>query len=246
MEYIVDFNPYEEQNIDNNYYADIEKRVSLGKSITQNEAENYLRRLCYEVRKSINPNMNNYDYKCDLAQSIFGHYFNKIGCKYSPCATHINITSGVDGHSFTVVSLNVEGEEKPFLLDPTYIQFFHQEKCQKSAFFVSPILPNRCLLTPDAGYFIKEEDRDATNFLLRYGYIELTPEYARMYGDSFLNTKAGADPNNLKFQTMPGKVYINSFLTGKEKLSKSEAELMYNGQTIVPFQERAYRSSKAI
>jgi hypothetical protein len=33
----------------------------------------------------------------------------------------------------------VEGEEKPFLLDPTYIQFFHQEKCQKSAFFVSPI-----------------------------------------------------------------------------------------------------------
>ena len=237
---------YEEQNVDNNYYADIEKRVSLGKSITQNEAENYLRRLCYEVRKSINPNMNNYDYKCDLAQSIFGHYFNKIGCKYSPCATHINITSGVDGHSFTVVSLNVEGEEKPFLLDPTYIQFFHQEKCQKSAFFVSPILPNRCLLTPDAGYFIKEEDRDATNFLLRYGYIELTPEYARMYGDSFLNTKAGADPNNLKFQTMPGKVYINSFLTGKEKLSKSEAELMYYGQTIVPFQERVYRSSKAI
>lgn len=92
MEYIVDFNPYEEQNIDNNYYADIEKRVSLG--------------------KSINPNMNNYDYKYDLAQSIFGHYFNKIGCKYSPCATHINITNGVDGHSFTVVSLNVEDEEK--------------------------------------------------------------------------------------------------------------------------------------
>ena len=246
MEYIVDFKPYEEQEDNNAYYADIERRISTNESITQNEAENFLRRLNYEVRKSINPNMDNYDYKCDLAQSIFGHYFNKIGCKYSPCATHMAITNGVDGHSFTVVSLNVEGEEKSYLLDPTYIQFFHTDKCQKSAYFVSPLLPNQALLTPNAGYFIKEEDMDAANFLLRYGYIELTPEYARMYGDSFLNTKSGANPNNFVFQTIPGKVYINSFLAGKEKLSKSETELMHNSQLITPFQERDYRSLKAV
>lgn len=246
MEYIMGFFPYEEKSSNNEYYSEIERKISSNRSITLNEAEDFLRRISYEVRKGINPNMDNYDYKCDLAQSIFGHYFNKIGCKYFPCATHNVITNGVDGHSFTVVSLNVEGEERNFLLDPTYIQFFHKEKCQKSAYFVSPMMPNRSLLTPDAGYFIKEEDKDATEFLLKYGYIELTPEYARAYGDSFLNTKAGADPNNLTFQSIPGKIYINSFLTGKENLSKSEAELMHNGQNIIPFQEREYRSLKAI
>ena len=246
MEYIMGFFPYEEKQSNNNYYANIESKISNGKSITLNEAEDYLRTISYEVRKSINPNMDNYDYKCDLAQSIFGHYFNKIGCKYFPCATHNVITNGVDGHSFTIISLNVEGEERNYLLDPTYIQFFHKEKCQKSAYFVSPILPDKCLLTPDAGYFIKDEDKDATEFLLKYGYIELTQDYARMYGDSFLNTKAGYNPNDFQYKTIPGKIYINSFLTGHEHLSKSEAELLHNGQTIVPFQEREYRSFKAV
>lgn len=246
MKYIVEFDPYEEKTINNTYYSDIERKISTKESITQNEAEDYLRRVCYEVRQNINPDMDNFDNKCDLAQSILGHYFNKIGCKYSPCATHIAITDGVDGHSFTVVSLNVEGEEKPFLIDPTYIQFFHHEKCQESAFFVSPILPDRCILTPDAGYFIKEEDKDAANFLLRYGYIELTPEYARMYGDSFFNTKSGANPKNFVYQSIPGKIYMNAFLKGKEKLSKTEHELMHNGQCIIPFQEREYRSLKSV
>lgn len=38
----------------------------------------------------------------------------------------------------------------------------------------------------------------AAQFLLRYGYIELTTEYAKMYGDSFYNTKKGVDPYHLK------------------------------------------------
>lgn len=36
----------------------------------------------------------------------------------------------------------------------------------------------------------------------------------------------------------------NNYYAGKEKLSKPEIELMHNGQTIVPFQERAHRSLK--
>ena len=246
MDYIVDFYPYKEHSARNDYYADIEKRISKGESITQNEAENFLRRLSYEVRQSINPNMDNYDYKCDLARSIFGYYFDKIGCKYSPCATHMAITNGVDGHSFTVVSLNVEGEEKPYLLDPTYIQFFHKEKCQESAYFVSPILPNSALLTPDAGYFIKDEDMDAANFLLRYGYIELTPEYARMYGDSFYNTDRGLKLNPKEKKSLPGLMYLKSFKDGHEPLSTTHEKLLINNQNVVNFNSLESVSKKAI
>ena len=242
MDYIVDFKPYKEKNIDIEYYANIEKRISQGQSITQNEAENFLQLICQITREKINPNMDNYDYKCDLAQSIICHYLEKIGCKYAACATQNVITSGITGHSFTTATLNVEGEQKSYIVDLTYIQFFHSDKCQTSNYFVSPRYPNQTLLTPDPGYFIKEEDKEATDFLLRYGYIELLPEYARMYGDSFLNTKPGADPNNLEFKTIPGDVYINAFTKGKEPLSKTETELELSNQVITPFQEIAQKS----
>lgn len=239
MEYIVEFNPYDEQNINIDYYAKIEEKILKGASISENEAEDYLRILNYIVRKTINPRLDNYDYKCDLAQSILCQYFKKINCQYNACATHKAITEGIDGHSFTIVTLPVEGERKSYIMDPTYIQFFHKEKCQSSNYFVSPKFPNKVLLTPDAGYFIKEEDKEPTEFLLRYGYIELTPEYARIYGDSFLNTKVGVDITALEFKSIPGKVYMNSFLKGNENLSKTEEELCNSNQNIVMFSQLA-------
>ena len=246
MSYIVDFKPFIESNIDNEYYSQIEKKISSNKSITQNEAENFLRTICYIIRNNINPKMDNFDYKCDIAQSILGTYLDKINCHYAPCATQNVITSGIEGHSFTTVMLNVEGEERNYLVDPTYIQFFHQDKCKQSNYFVSPMFPDKILLTPNPGFFIKEEDKDATDFLLRYGYIELTPEYARMYGDSFLNTKTGENPNNLTFKTIPGEIYINAFRKGKESLSKTDTELTLTAQNIVPFQQKTSIDAKVI
>lgn len=235
MEYIIEFNPYKEENIDMDYYAEIERKLLNSESISQNEAEDYLRVLNYIVRKNINSNFDNYDYKCDLAQSILCQYFQKINCKYNACATHKEITSGIDGHSFTIVTLPVEGENKSYIMDPTYIQFFHKEKCQKSNYFISPKFPDIALLTPDAGYFIKEEDKEPIDFLLRYGYIELTPEYARIYGDSFLNTKTGVNIEELEFKSIPGDVYINAFLKGKEPLSRTEEQLSESMQQIIMF-----------
>ena len=238
MGYIVDFKPYQNRNININECARIEQAIENKQSINQNDAENYLSNLICLVRRSINPNMDNFDMKCDTAQAILGHYFHQINCRYAPCATHNVITSQIDGHSFVVVTLNVEGEDKNFLIDPTYIQFFHQDKCQRDNYFVSPMYPDKVLLTPDAGFFIKEEDMEPVDFLLRYGYIELTEEYARIYGDSFLNTKTGTNPNNLTYQTMPGSIYIKSFLKGKEPLSKTKQELKESNQLLETFQSQ--------
>lgn len=246
MEYIVDFKPYIKENIDISYYSTIEEKISSNKSITQAEAENFLQTISYIIRKTINPNMDNFDYKCDLAQSILGNYLEKINCKYAPCATQNVITAGVEGHSFTTVMLNVEGEEKTYLVDPTYIQFFHKDKCQLSNYFISPLYPDRILLTPNPGFFIRREDQEASEFLLKYGYIELTEEYARMYGDSFLNTKTGENPNNLEFKTIPGSVYQNAFTKGRESLSKTDSELTLEEKNITPFQELSRTSQKVI
>ena len=238
MEYIVDFKPYQNRNINIDQCARIEEAIKENKSISLNDAEEFLRNISYLVRRNINPNMDNFDLKCDLAQAILGHYFNKINCRYAPCATHNVITSQIDGHSFIVITLNVEGEDKSFLLDPTYIQFFHKDKCQRDNYFVSPMYPDKVLLTPDAGFFIKEEDKEPVDFLLKYGYIELTEEYARIYGDSFLNTKTGTNPSTLRYQSMPGRIYIKSFLKGNEPLSKTEQSLKESNQLLETFQSQ--------
>lgn len=244
MDYIVDFRPYKEERVNTDYYAEIEGKISLGASITQNEADIFLRLLVYLTRQKINQKMDNFDNKCDLAQSILGHYLNKINCKTSHCTTLEAVSPKCQGHNFSVVELNVEGELKNYLLDATYIQFFRKENCDRSKYFMSPKYPGYVLLTPDPGYFIREEDQSAAEYLLNYGYIELTPEYARMYGDSFYNTRKGIDPNPMTFKSMPGNVYIKTFTQGNEKLSTSNEKLMYYGQDITPFRSQSITAAK--
>ncbi len=245
MDYIVDFKPYTNPNFDIDYLASIESKISNGTSITENEAEVFLQNVSYLVRYLINPQMDNYDLKCDLAQSIICDYFNRIGGKIIPCTTQETISEYVEGHNFSIVKLNVEGEEKPYLLDPTYIQFFKKDKCQYNNYFFYPLKnPDRVLLTPNPGYFIQEEDKDAAGFLLKYGYIELTKEYARMYGDSFYNTRTGVDARDLSFQSISGNIYINSFEKGNAQLSKSPEELSQMNKRFTSFNQMRKNSIK--
>lgn len=245
MDYIVDFNPYREDFIDINYYAEIEKKISRGEAITENEADNFWRIIMYLTRKNIDPSLKNYDNKCDLSQSIIGHYLKTINCPVKHCSTLKTISPTAIGHNFSVATINVEGEQKPYLLDATYIQFFKRKNCGSDKYIMHSNYPGRVLVTPDPGYFIKEDDQDAADFLLRYGYIELTPEYAKMYGDSFYNTKQGIDPNPLGYKEMPASIYMKMFLRGEEPLSTNKEKLMYNGLNIRPFNEQK-RTSKSI
>lgn len=238
MDYIVDFKPYIATEIDVDYYADIERRISRGEAITENEADNFLRTIIYQTRKNINPNLDNFDYKCDLAQSILGNYFEEIHCPIIHCSTLRTISSKAVGHNFSIATLNVEGEQRPYLLDATYIQFFRPENCQFNKYFINPNNSYEVLTAPDPGYFIKEEDQEATEYLLRNGYIELTPEYAKMYGDSFYNTKQGIDPHPLDFKGMPASIYLKTFEKGNETLSTSRETLMSKQLNIQTFNEQ--------
>lgn len=246
MKYIIDFKPYQAEISNPDYYADIEKRIALGQSITQNEAEKFLGMVSCLTRTKINPNMDVFDNTCDLAQSILGHYFEGINAKIAHCSTQRVISPKVTGHNFSVVSLNVEGEEKDFLLDPTYIQFFTKETCNESNYVLSKRNPNLVLLTPSPGYFIKEEDIEPVSFLLKYGYIELTPEYAKIYGDSFYNTDRGLKLNPKEPKSLPSLMYFRSFKNGTEPLSTTIERLTICNQNIELFQSLESTIKKAI
>lgn len=235
MEYIMDFNPIIAEDVNNDEMALIEGKIKQGKSLTEEEVINFLDTIIYITRKKINSKMDDFSWKCDLAQSILCHYLNKIGCPNFPCMTQSAITNDIEGHSFVTIMLMVNDEEKVFLLDPTYIQFFKKENCTKDKIFVSPMYPDKVLLKPHPGYYIKEEDKDMASYLLNHGHILLDEKAARMYGDSFYNTKTGVSPND-PYITMSGNIYLRSFIKGKENLSKSEEELADSNLTIKTFE----------
>ena len=243
MEYIYNYNPYTTNNIDFYYLFNIENKIKNNISISNEEATNFLNLIIFITRQKINPNLDNFDNKCDLAQSILYHYFKNINCKIYPSMTQNVITNNIIGHSFLTLELNINNQTTYYLLDPTYIQFFKKNKCKKDNYYISPKYPDYILLTPDPGYFIKEEMKENCTYLLNHGHIELNEENAKMYGDSFYNTKTGTNPNTLKFESIPGEIFINAFTKGKERISKSEEELIDNNQ-FIPSVEKLINHSK--
>lgn len=237
MNYIINFSPINISNINNIYYVEIENKIINKESLTQKEVNDFLDIINYIVRLKINPNLDNYDNKCDLAVSILYHYFKKLNCSVFSSTTQTSITNSITGHSFLTLQLFVDGKIQNYLLDPTYIQFFKKDKCTEGNFYTSPIYKDILLLTPDPGFFIKEEMKECCTYLLNHGHMELTEKNARMYGDSFYNTKTGISYSNKTYQTIPGSVYINSFMKCSDSVSKTEEELEEQGLNIKLFNE---------
>lgn len=244
MNYIIEFKPYTNNDTNLPYLENIEKKIQNKISITNQEIFDFLNTIIYLTRYKINYNLDNYDNKCDLAQSILYYYFNNLGCNVHPLTTQNTITNNIVGHSFLTLELQVDNKSQFYLIDPTYIQFFRKEKCNKDNYYISPKYPDYILLTPDPGFFIKEEMKEQASFLLNHRYILLNEATAQMYGDSFYNTKTGTNPTNLKYQTIPGFVYLNAFTKGHVKLSNKEEELIAKNISITPFQESTNKGKK--
>lgn len=242
MNYIIEFTPHIENNINYNYLSDIEYKIKNKISLTNEELNNFLNTIIYLTRYKIDPNLNNYDYKCDLAQSILYYYLKKLDCNIHPLSTQNSITSNITGHSFITLELLVNNKLTHYLLDPTYIQFFKHDKCTKNNYYIHPSYKDYILLTPDPGYFIQDNMKEQAKFLLNHGYIELTEPTAQMYGDSFYNTKTGPNTNNLKYQSIPGFIYLNSFTKNSTTLSKTEEELINQELYIPSFQNQEKKS----
>lgn len=240
MNYIIDFKPIVINDIDEEKISEIEYKITNNIFISKEEVKYLLDYVIYLTRYKINSNLDNYENKCDLAQSMLYYYFKELNCNIYPCMTQNVITNNIIGHSFLIINLLVNNQKVNYLVDPTYIQFFTKEKCSDNKYFINHNPPYNILITPDPGYFIKKEDIQLIKDLINKGYETLTEDIARIYGDSFYNTKTGESDKN--FKSISGNIYINAFLKGKENISKTIIELEENNLIIAPI----YKDKKRI
>ena len=194
---------------------DIKHKIEIGTPLEDKEIQDLLQYLCHHIRQEIADyrSKDRSDYlfssQCDLAQSMIYYYLSddlSIPCK--PLNTN-EVLGHVCGHSFIIATFQTSEGSKKYLIDPTYVQFFSSEGCSESKF---TIINGIVCTTPDPGYFVVRNDGDDTiSFLLRNGYIELTPEVAEVYGNSFFQTKTGVPLKSTKDYKASGSSYINWF-----------------------------------
>ena len=200
-------------NIDSKVIEELERKVESNTPLSIEEINLFLDNICYLTRCKFTNDFDNFsfEYKCDKAQAII---------------TQNVITNDIEGHSFIVARFNVNGTLTPYLIDPTYRQFFTDEKSEY-------LTHNGMILkTPSPGYFIKDEDKSEVEKLLIDGYHILDENMARTYGDSFYNTKTGYTTKD--FKSINGGIYLNSFTKGHEPLSKTKEELESEALRIRP------------
>lgn len=215
-------------NIDSKVITELERKIESNTPLSEEELNLFLDNICYLTRCKFTDDFDNFsfEFKCDKAQAIITYYLNDLGVETHPCMTQNVITNDIEGHSFTVARFNVNGTLTPYLIDPTYRQFFTNEKSE----FLSH--NGMILKTPSPGYFIKEKDKPEVEKLLIDGYHILDENMARTYGDSFYNTKTGYTTKD--FKSINGSIYLNSFTKGHEPLSKTKEELESEDLRIKP------------
>lgn len=211
MRYIID--SVCNENVIVEEIGNIEEKV-LSNNISDEEFKKILDYAILTTRKMISTDINNDSYtnKCDLCQSIICHYLNDLEITNFPCMTQHVISDYIVGHSFVVVTYN----SKYYLIDPTYKQFLKMENCSEDRELV---INGLRILSPDPGFYIKEEDKLLFQKLLYNGYIELDKKTAGIYGNTFYHTKTNI-PMAFNLVDLPGQVYLNSFIKGHERLSE--------------------------
>ncbi len=208
----------------------IENKIKNKLPLTIAEANYFLDFVVYTTRCKIVKDFNEtFEYKCDLAQSIITYYLKSIGVETFPNATQTAISPNIEGHNFNIVRLNVLDQIKDYIVDATYRQFFLKENCQDSKFIVYNGL---VLVSAHPGYFIKKEDYELIEDFLKHGYMEMNEKNAKVYGDSFFQTKTNIPKKDIPTYKLPGTSYIKLFLKGNVSLSKSEEELQTNNLLI--------------
>ncbi len=221
MNFIIESTPYK-MDINYDLISQIENKLNENIPLSKEETEYFLNYIVFVTRTKLTNDLDNYsfEWKCDTAISIIGNYLNQLNVNFNVCDTQKVITNNITGHTFMIVTLNTENGILSYLADPTYRQFFTKSTCNKNNY---TLINGKYVTTPNPGYFIKEEDKDKVQEFLINGYSILADDIARIYGDSFYNTKVGEE--NIAYKSIPGYVYIKSFLKGNSSLSKTNDEL---------------------
>lgn len=147
--------------------------------------------------------------KEDLIQKILLNIFDNINIDYCIIEIKNIIDENAKDHSAIIVKLN----DKNYLIDPTYRQFFLENNCQEDSYIVNDKF---VLISPDPGfYYLKNPDMmPIAKEILSNGYIELNENIAKAYGDSFKITSGG----RINKEDIKGSEYLKRMLNEKEKI----------------------------
>lgn len=224
----VDVNMLDDENID--YIYLIEDKIKKGISLSNDEIFNFLNYTVFKTRKAIcdsfKKNMDEFDYRdtCNYAQAMLSYYFDDLGVYNIPICTS-GIFFNVIRHFFVVAYFLQDGEMVPYIVDPTYNQFFNRDKCSESRYVYKD---GTVRATPDPGYFISllnDDSKSEIVELLKCGFHKLDIDFAKVYGDSFNNTQIGISREEHNNLFVSGSSYVKFFLKIKNELTKTREEL---------------------
>ena len=155
---------------------------------------------------------------CGFSQAITGYTLINMG--FNPYITNASKCLGDNAgrHAFLCVNIPIKGmeEEKLFLIDATYRQFFLYDKYTNShGEYINdpefgkdvPSIPGYWLLKSKGG-------REVAEKILSDGYIECTEEVAKLYGDSF--ELAGRERESNRRGRVPSNKELDSGISGAQ------------------------------
>lgn len=122
---------------------------------------------------------------CELGQALTLMPLENLGLKVTKNSAKESFDYPFN-HVFGTVTFPYQSangtEEKTYLIDSTYRQFFTTNRCNEGRYYQEE--ENTGLkVAPDPGYFM--EDETFARNLMRNGYVPLTKETATKYGEAF-------------------------------------------------------------
>lgn len=170
---------------------------------------------------------------CELGQALTLMPLENLGLKVTKNSAKKSFSYPFN-HAFGTATFPYNGDEITYLIDSTYRQFFTTNRCNEGRYYQEE--ENTGLkVAPDPGYFM--EDETFARNLMRNGYVPLTRENAKKYGEAFykasipLEKKENLNSSNINYY----ENIINSnedYKVDKEELEGLNLKFKYNNRKL--------------
>ena len=211
-----------------NHYNEI-KNNEFKEGLTSEEIKVLLDYSIENARKAfdslgINVKTNSLNGFCELGQALTIMPLENLGLEVTKNSATACFNYPFN-HVFGTVTFPYQDNDKvidkTYLIDSTYRQFFSTVRCNEGRYYTEEENTN-LKVAPDPGYFIT--DIVFAKTLMKDGYIELTKENAKKYGEAFY--KASITLKNIELlQNNDIDYYSNIILNSEDyKVNKNELE----------------------
>lgn len=209
-----------------------------GNGLTIDEIETLLQASVENARSNfdnlgIDVKTNSLNGFCELGQALTLMPLENLGLKVTKNSAKESFAYPFN-HAFGTVTFPYNGDEITYLIDSTYRQFFTTNRCNEGRYYQEE--ENTGLkVAPDPGYFM--EDEIFARNLMRDGYVPLTRENAKKYGEAFykasipLGKKENLNSSNINYY----ENIINSnedYKVDKEELEGLNLKFKYNNRKL--------------